>query len=145
MKLSEAIRLSPLVIKTIHGPVFKRTLTGKVCGACRIGGVAMAAGYKPARRLGRPEAWVTATDSRDVYRFIHQTWPWVEQSVWRRDGLWLQGVVTYIVYAHESAKLSAEEIAVAVETMEAKYDTQPATIDVAPNVAGDATQLMEVK
>ena len=70
----------------------------------------------------------------------------MEQADGERDSLWLQGVVTYIVYAHESAKLSAEEIATAVETMEAKYDNQPATMTVAPTAAGDvATQPLEVR
>ena len=144
MKLSEAIRLSPLVTKTIYGPVFKRDWRGRVCGACRIGLVAMAAGYRPARWLGRPEAWATARDCENVYTFINTTWPWTQQTAnSERDCLWFQGVVSYMVYAHESARLSAEEIATAVEGMEAKYD-HPVTMDVTPNTAGDAVQLQEV-
>ena len=145
MKLSEACRLGPLVVPTIHGPIFKRTATGEVCGACRIGSVAIAAGYQPARYVLLPAVYITAQDSRDVYRFITKQWPWVgtvpdiDCSV-----LMVFGVASYIVYAHEVAKLTADEIADYIETLEAKYDPQPVTMDVTPHVAGDATQLQEV-
>lgn len=144
MKLSEACRLGPLVVPTIHGPIFKRDWTGGVCGACRIGSVAIAAGYKPKRCIGYTPMAVASADSREVYAFFRQQWPWVDRVMKEdRNVLYLFGVVSYVAYCHEVARLTADEIADNIEKLEAKYDT--VTMDVTPHVAGDATQLMEVK
>ena len=134
MKLSEAVRLSTTIMPAIHGPVFRRDFAGKVCGACRIGATAIAAGYKPPRLSTRYE------DSRDVMAFFDRMWPW-GMKIRMTDFTF--GPAVFIAYCHEIEHLTADQIADKIERFEKVY-ANPATMDVAPNVAGDATQLMEV-
>lgn len=145
MKLSEAIRLSTTLMPPIYGPVFKRTRYGKVCGACRVGAVALAVGYKPKRQFA---SWHGEMDeAREVMMLFDQYWPWWRQAVRREQVPYFMylGAATFVAYCHEVRKLTADQIAAEVEQLEAKYATNdPVTITVTPNVAGDATQLMEV-
>ena len=143
MKLSEACRLGTTMIPTIYGPIFKRTLTGKVCGACRIGSIALAAGMRPARF----PVHVQGEDSRAVHSYFHTHWPWISRVPDAENSmLFIFGIPSYIAYCHEIAKMTADEIAVVLEKLEAKYaNNDPVVMDTTPNVAGDATQLMEVQ
>ena len=130
------------MIPTVYGPIFKRTLTGKVCGACRIGSIALAAGMRPARF----PALAQSEDSRAVHRYFHTYWPWIAQVPEAENNmLFIFGIPSYIAYCHEIVKMTADEIALHIEKLEAKYANGPVTIDVTPNTAGDAVQLMEVK
>lgn len=131
MKLSEAIRLGPTIAPAIYGPVFKRNWCGDVCGACRAGATAMAAGYKP-NRTGRND-WLT------VDMFIDETWPWTVQL--RRHYPFSISAANGLALLHEVNRLSADQIANYVEALEAKYN--PVTTKATPNVAGNATQLVE--
>ena len=134
MKLSEAIRLGAVAMPTIYGPVFKRDWGGNVCGACRAGATAMAAGYKP-NRTG-------LNDWYAVDMFIEEQWPWTVHL--KRHIPFSISAANGIALLHEVRRWAATEIAGYIERLEAKYDPQPATMDVAPNRAGDALQLEEV-
>ena len=134
MKLSEAIRLGAVAMPTIYGPVFKRGWSGDVCGACRAGATAMAAGYKP-NRTGLND-WMA------VDWFIEEQWPWTVHL--KRHDPFIISAANGIAVLHESRRWPAEQIAAYIEQLEALYDPQPATSDVAPHRAGDALQLEEV-
>ena len=134
MRLSEAIRLGAVAIPTIHGPVFKRNWCGDVCGACRAGATAMAAGYKP-NRTG-------LNDWYAVDLFIEEQWPWTVHL--KRHAPFTISAANGIALLHEVRRWSATQIADYIEHLEALYDSQPVTIDVTPNTAGDAVQLQEV-
>lgn len=147
MKLSEAIRLSTTIVPSIHAPdkIFQRDWRGNVCGACRAGAVALAAGYKPTRQF---VAWHGEIDEAlAVMRLIDRCWPWWMRAVQTQQVPFMMylGAATYIAHAHEVRKLTADQLAAEIEKLEAKYDHDPVTMNVTPNVAGDATQLQEVQ
>ena len=121
MKLSEAIRLGAVAVPTIYGPVFKRNGIGTVCGACRAGATAMAAGYKP-NRTG-------LNDWYAVDLFIEEQWPWTAQL--KRHIPFSISAANGIALLHEVRFWMATEIADYIERLEAKYDPQPAVIKTA--------------
>lgn len=121
MKLSEAIRLGALAYPTIHGPVFKRTWLGNVCGACRAGATALAAGYQPRRVDGR--------DWAEVDAFIHAQWPWTVRL--RGHAPFMFSPANGIALLHEVRHWSAERIAQYIENLEALYTPQPAVSEAA--------------
>jgi hypothetical protein len=112
MKLSEAIRLGPTIAPAIYGPVFKRDWLGRVCGACRAGATALAAGYQPSR-LG-------LRDWKKVSAFLGVQWPWVQQL--RGTYPFQAGVAVGLAILHEMRRMPANEIATYVEQLEEKYD-----------------------
>lgn len=144
MKLSEAIRLSTTIMPQVYGPIYKRNRLGKVCGACRVGAVALTVGYQPKWRF---ETWHGEIDeSREVMLLIDAHWPWWRAALRRNDVPFYMylGAATYIAYCHEELKLTADQIADHVAILEAKYANDPVTMDVTPNRAGDALQPTEV-
>ena len=164
MKLSEAIRLGEFALPPVRGAWFDASLvSGRICGACAVGRAIYAAGYRPERLpLKERVQRYTDTGGRVTYTgyeivpintFVAKHWPWtVVYSRTTETGriAMLMGltteynaVVERISQNYEHYKKSIQDIAADVEQLEAKWD-QPATIDVAPNVAGDATQLQEV-
>ena len=145
MRLSEAVRLSTTMgVPAIYGPIYKRSMTGKICGACRIGAVALAIGYKPPRQFVRWDGEIS--ESINIARLFKSTWPWWDRALGREDVPYTMylGAAAFVAYCHEHRKMTADQIATELEQLEAKYADEPVTIDVTPNRAGDALQLEEV-
>ena len=156
MKLSEALRLGEFALPPAKRTWFAFTaVTGRLCGACAVGRAVYAAGFRPAVpdlafRIRESTATLTAPclpdDTLAMTQFFDAQWPWTRRAHTGRPRFWLLNPVLHVIslqYEHLGKSLS--EIADYIEPLEAQYDPDPATIDVAPNVAGDATQLQEVQ
>ena len=154
MKLSEALRLGEFALPPTKRAWFAfTTVTGRLCGACAVGRAVYAAGFRPtvpdlAFRVKESTAAFVAPMHPDetlaMTLFFDTQWPWTRTAYTGRPRFWLLNPVLHdISYRYEQLDQSLREIADHIEQLEAKYE-QPAAIEAAPNVAGDATQLMEV-
>ena len=135
MKLSEAIRLGPTIAPAIYGPVFRRDWLGNVCGACRAGATAIAAGYTP-NRTG-------INDWYAVDLFIEEQWPWTVKL--KRHYPFTISAANGLALLHEVSRWSVDQIADYVEKLEAYYKPYPVTIDVTPHAVDATAQLQEVQ
>ena len=156
MKLSEALRLGEFALPPAKRTWFAFTVvTGRLCGACAVGRAVYAAGFRPATpdiTFRVQQSMVTLTspclpdDTLAMTQFFDAQWPWTRRAHTGHLRFWLLNPILHVIslqYEHLGKSLS--EIADYIEPLEAQYDPDPATIDVAPNVAGDATQLQEVQ
>ena len=155
MKLSEALRLGEFALPPAKKMWFAFTaVTGRLCGACAVGRAVYAAGFRPAvpdlaYRIGQSTAALTSPgspeDTLEMTQFFDQQWPWTRLAHTGRPRFWLLNPVLHVIsLQYEHLGKSMSEIADYVEQLEAQYDHNPVTSDVTPNVAGDATQLLEV-
>ena len=136
IKLSEAVRLGPTICPAIYGPVFQRDWLGNVCGACRIGATAIAAGFKPAR-LPRRDGNVQ--DIVEVRDFMRETRTVACIPVSRKGvtlfemsfTMWTD-VAGEIAQRHEVGKQTADQIADWVETIEAQYEARMSQVESQP-------------
>ena len=162
MKLSEAIRLGEFALSPAKGVWFEASLvTGRICGACAVGRAVWAAGHRPERKTLRERVALSVRYDGHVYyfdrefeilsRFVSEQWPWTNVYTHKcltRVPQDYNAVVAYISQMYEAPiNMSMTHIAQEVERLESIFDNdpQPVTIDVTPHVAGDATQLLEVK
>ena len=104
--------------------------------------------------LTRGRVTYTGYEVVKINEFVAKHWPWTRAyTLTTQTGRVAKmlgyldeynAIVERISIWYEQNQLSIPGIADAIEQLEAQYDPQPVTIDVTPNVAGDATQLQEV-
>lgn len=72
MKLSEALRLGEFALPPTYNRWYEREQeSGKVCGACAVGRLAVAAGYSP-----RVVEQGMVDDEQSLSKFFSAQWPW---------------------------------------------------------------------
>ena len=157
MKLSEALRLGEFAAPEAHGEWLLFDKEKKVCRACAVGRLCIAAGYVPTFQREEPQHHATYAKSRYnaqysedkalLFSFMEQRWPWIarfNKEIGVRCAL--QQSISYR-YESLSNPQSISQIADWIETIEPQEDglaeTAHAEITALP-ATEDAPALVEV-